>query len=103
MQAEKRLPSISLNPYNNNNNNNRFGQIAEEDSEVSSDPESEKGVRIQLKKQEEEVKGQDEGAVKGGKAELSKMAVPKGDTEEVTKDYSEENEENEENDEPQNN
>jgi hypothetical protein len=32
--------------------NNRFGEIMEEDSEESSDPESEKGVRIQIKNQD---------------------------------------------------
>jgi len=31
---------------------NRFGEIMEEDSEESSDPESEKGVRIQIKNQD---------------------------------------------------
>ncbi len=64
----------------------RFGEIAEEDSEESSDPESEKGVRIQLKKQDEIKEGKtvDEGAVKGGKAELAKVAVPKGDMGDVS-------------------
>jgi len=67
------------------NNKKRFGRIAEEDSEVSSDPESEKGVRIQLKKQEvvkEEKKLEPEaGTLKSGKIALSKLEEAKGDIE----------------------
>ncbi len=56
----------------------RFGEIAEADSEESSDPESEKGVRIQLKKLDTEKV--EEGKSMGVKADNSKIEAPKGES-----------------------
>ena len=85
-----------------NHSKNRFGEIAEEDSEESSDPESEKGVRIQLKKLDESgpekvgeenkitEKAGEENKIIGTKVESSKMAPHKGDADDPSIEKKEE-------------